>query len=268
MFSSVSREYPQIHGEVLAEIEGGRVGLTPGVLGLVSAVRPRSKLLLELCVRVLTTERQFDVRQTENQQRAGQLFAEYFAGELATLKEAIRATEGVALFGRPAVIDTLCAIAPEDQLVGDLFERLRGPRRPRVHPTAFYAVMTARLEASKVLPFVADFALRAEGDPVRFRWLGERFLRRVRRDPLVREIVSTRIEEPAFEHLTPTLWRVLAHTPTPGEDFVERVRAALRRQAHEVHPKIAIDLLAGDVHGLVLSLLDSIDGLLTTAGRV
>jgi hypothetical protein len=259
--ANVAAAFPKTHRTILAKIESNAIPTTVGVLNFLASVKPRSEFLRERCMSVLERDPPRNRPDVVLQWRARQLFAEHFSSQVACIEAALSLSPSQAAFRRPGLVDTLCAVAPASVTVHDLFDHLRARDRPMVPLSIFFALTMTCAGREELFEFFTEQAERFRFDEILLKMLGGHLLARLRRDPETRELIEKRIDEVACSSVRISLWRSLALTSNQGEDMLLRTREYLRREVSSRLSGFGIDVFAGEVRAVAMSLFDAIEDL-------
>ncbi|TKB73274.1 MAG: hypothetical protein E8D46_12615 [Nitrospira sp.] len=248
-----SFEEPRIEALQFLESRSGKTA-GPNILRFVARAKPRSKLLLDLCISTL-------IRRDQNlygptPKAAAELLADHFAGDVE-VKKLIPPVIDAHRRLNSYVLMALSEGWPDSEEIAMAMQLLRD-RMEHISPAPYYAVVCARSNTEKVFMLVMDELANAfPGYGLRLQLLVRPLLRRIRKD----EGLAVMLKKRLFADPTPSekssISRLLAASQGVSKDVRDWCMEELNRQVREgVIPELGADLFEGTLRPVRHSLLD------------
>ena len=202
----------------------------PNILRFVARAKPRSKLLLDLCISALVRRDQDLYGPTPS--AAAELLADHFAGD-AEVKKLIPPVIDANRFLNSYVLMALSEGWPDSEEIAMAMQLLRD-HVERLSLVPYYAVVCARSNTEKVFMMVMDELANAfPGHGFRLQLLVRPLLRRIRKDEGLAVLLKKRL----FTHPTPSekssISRLLAASQGVSKDVRDWCMEELNRQIRE-----------------------------------
>lgn len=249
----VAADYPATHADVLSALDADpEIAVHPNALRFLAAIRPRSQLLQDRCLSSLKSKKPLGINEWAP---ASTIFAEAFGGDPAALAALVAGRPSdLSAFGF-STIAALSAGWPDSTILDELFSHLQSHPRPPISEAAFYALLYARIPASQIIDTLRNHL--ASANIYNYLLLSSPLLLRLRNDAEARDHLSNLLTSDLDPNLKATIPRALAASAGVSKELAEWCRAELHHQQEELgSPQLGLDLFAGSVRGVTLSLLD------------
>lgn len=250
---------PVVRDVVLRRVEGGHISVNPETLEFVASIRPRSELLLELCLTAM------GAGPTDNPYRAGQLaaavrvFVQQF-GESADARARLsdtRARGDLGLWNEGPVL-ALCLAWPDDPLLDQLYEELQSG--VNASATVAFAVLFSRLPATEIAERLGRYLRRGALERDLLPALHTAVSARLARDPAARAALVSALRLEANPDVKASVPRLLVESAEMSDELREWLRDELRRQATAPDGSdLGVDLSANAINVVQVSLQDVLD---------
>ncbi len=259
-----ARDFPDLQNEIVSVLDAdANLALHRETLAFVAAVKPRSQLLMDRCLAALTAT---DVNAPRASFAAAELLAQAFGGDEEVYSKLIEALpivrNGAWLFARPQVIVSLCIGWPKAPVIDELYAQLLRAPDSISDYAAFFEVVFARCPTNQ-LPDRLQRHLTASGvvnNPYVSRALVKALTRRLRTDPETVRVLASMLTESLHASAKASITRALAVTDGVSSELVTYCNSEIRHQLALKSPELGFDVVSGEVRGVVLSLLDVLNG--------
>lgn len=256
VFCMFADKYPSPREEAVRFLETRKERIaTPNILRFLGKVRPKSKLLLEYCLKTLRIEEDQQDCSGEEAVIAAELLGMHFGNDNDVLLHIM--SEGAKKHIYNKVILALCEGWPESNEIEHIFEVV-SKQKLQLSLTAYFRLICQKSQ-SKV---VFDGLEKILSSPNPAQLYNSRFVTR----PILRRL---RTDDNLFEMLIVCL----QNKPTPSEKAtIPRLISAARGIPNELRtwcneemnrqldfskiPQVGVDLIVGEVRPVVHSLLD------------
>jgi hypothetical protein len=262
--SRVASEFPDIQPELLSILDNDpKLAIHPSCLSFVAHVKPASQLLLDRCFSAMTTV-------PGDFQRApfvaAQILAENFAGDpnvhsMLLEKLPVR-RNGALLLVQPQLAVALCLGWPDSELIDELYraeDETRGTIRDH---QAFFEVRLSRYPveelAKRLRSHLAAAAVQANNYVSRS--LSNAVITRVRKDKKAEEALLDTLSDKLDPTDKASIPRILGAARGLSPELSEYCLREIKEQLSRESPELGFDVLAAEVRGAYISLLDALDG--------
>lgn len=250
-------EYPAPRDEALRFLET-RVERTtqPNILRFLGRVRPKSRLLLEYCLKTLRIgEDQYDCSANDEVIEAAELLGTHFGSDQEVLKRIVSGNAARHIYEK--VILALCEGWPDSEELGRIYEVVRKQKLPLSYAT--YFSLMSRKGSSKTM-LGALMKLVSNSGRIHQRYLlgiNRPVISRLRTDDNLYAMLTEALQN----ELSPSSKATIPRLIGAGRGITPELRAWCtgevdRQLRGQQSPEIGFDLLAGELRPVVHSLLD------------
>jgi len=260
----VAADYPELQAEVLSVLDGDRkLAANPHALVFVARAKPASQLLVDRCFAAISAP---DSNFPRASFTAAEILAESFAGDDRVYSKLLEtmpiARNGPWLLVRPQLAVALSLGWPESPFVDELYRQaLREPGSVGDY-AAFFETTLSQCPANEFprrlqRHFAASGVV---GNPYISRALIRAVVRRLKRDPEAALALLSALTDSLQPSEKASIARSLATANGLSPELADFCSREIGNQIGLDWPELGFDVASAEVRGVILSLLDALNG--------
>jgi hypothetical protein len=260
----VAADSNDLKEEILSVLDADpKLAASPNALAFVARVKPGSQLLMDRCFTALAAHNTNFPRASF---AAAEILAESFCGNEQIYSKLLQALpvfrNGVWLSAQPELAVALCVGWPQAPLIDELYNQLL--REPQsIHDyAAFFEIGFSRCSVEE-LPGRLSRHLAASGvvsNPYVSRALVKALSRRLKKDRNATRVLLSTLTGSPNSSAKASITRTLATANGLSPELADYCASEIHHQLTLDSSELGFDAVSGEVRGVVLSLLDVLNG--------